>query len=217
MQLRTRSPRPTESRLSSASGIPSVREAHGTMRQGDHVELVAAPEVRRERPMADLFWLQGEVMKPLQTEHRIGQTELPPKQIELCPRCRGGLVYRPQPDVVYCYRCGGIEPGDVGIIYLPSCIAPRKFGHRVLTVWTCPAGHEFLGPALAPRKRLNCTAYVPETDSLCEIPCPGKSPRKTFVEVLDDDRDRTRMPKGRTSRAVRADSRSGKRRSPRRR
>jgi hypothetical protein len=45
-----------------------------------------------------------------------------PEQLEICARdlagrpC-GGVLYRPQPDVVYCQKCGGREPG---LIYVKA-------------------------------------------------------------------------------------------------
>jgi hypothetical protein len=43
-------------------------------------------------------------------------TSARPGTVELCARLREGVlclgvVYRPQPEIAYCYRCGGHEPG----------------------------------------------------------------------------------------------------------
>jgi hypothetical protein len=42
----------------------------------------------------------------------------PPKQIELCLRCLGGLVFRltagdGKATMPYCVKCGGREPGQI--------------------------------------------------------------------------------------------------------
>lgn len=41
-----------------------------------------------------------------------------PARLEICARDRDGtpclgVLYRPTPETVYCYRCGGTEPGVV--------------------------------------------------------------------------------------------------------
>jgi hypothetical protein len=39
--------------------------------------------------------------------------------IEVCPRCFAGMLYRPQPNVVYCCHSGCTDsPEDKGLVYV---------------------------------------------------------------------------------------------------